>query len=65
MNAGKGAVIVKDKNQKNVISIKMKKKDRKCNICGARKGFVRKYKLNICRRCFKDNAPKLGFEKLN
>ncbi|HNV01304.1 MAG TPA: 30S ribosomal protein S14 [archaeon] len=41
----------------------MKKKDRKCKICGARKGFMRKYKLDICRRCFKDNAVKLGFEK--
>jgi small subunit ribosomal protein S29e len=57
------AVKFKDKNFKNVKSLKMKKKDRKCKICGARKGYMRKYKLDICRRCFKDNATKLGFEK--
>ncbi len=45
-----------------------KKKERKiktktCKMCGTWKGLVRKYKLNICRRCFKDNAKRLGFEK--
>jgi ribosomal protein S14 len=42
---------------------KMKKRDRACKICGTRKGFIRKYNMGICRRCFKDNAKRLGFEK--
>ncbi|MCX6800944.1 MAG: 30S ribosomal protein S14 [Candidatus Diapherotrites archaeon] len=42
---------------------KMKKRDRVCKMCGTRKGLVRKYKIGICRRCFKDNAEKLGFKK--
>lgn len=35
----------------------------RCNICGSHKGVVKKYNLNICRRCFKHNAEKLGFKK--
>jgi len=34
-----------------------------CKICGINRGLVRKYNLYICRRCFKDNALKLGFKK--
>lgn len=36
---------------------------RECKICGTRKGMVRKYKIGICRRCFKDRAKDLGWEK--
>ena len=45
---------------------KMKKREvgvRECRICGTRKGMIRKYKLGICRRCFKDRAHDLGWEK--
>ena len=45
---------------------KMKKRTpgvRECKICGTRKGMIRKYKLGICRRCFKDRAQDLGWEK--
>ncbi|MFA5357939.1 MAG: 30S ribosomal protein S14 [archaeon] len=42
---------------------KMKKRDRVCRMCGTRKGLIRKYKMVICRRCFKDNAEILGFKK--
>jgi ribosomal protein S14 len=42
---------------------KMKKRDRKCKFCGTQRGLIRKYDINICRRCFKDNAEKLGFRK--
>lgn len=35
----------------------------KCRICGAKDAVIRKYGLNLCRRCFKENAEKLGFEK--
>lgn len=47
-----------------VICLKMKD-DRKltCKICGCGKAIVRKYDLNVCRRCFKDHAEELGFHK--
>jgi len=35
----------------------------KCRICHNNKGMVRKYGINLCRRCFKDNALKIGFKK--
>ena len=36
---------------------------RKCNNCGRFGGHIRKYGLNLCRHCFRDNALKLGFRK--
>ncbi len=36
---------------------------KKCNICKTQKGVLTKYGLNICRRCFKHNAEKIGFKK--
>jgi len=49
-----------------VISVEKKKmKKSKCRMCGARVGVIRKYGLNICRRCFKESAPKLGFKKFD
>jgi len=53
------------KNQKSR-NEKMKKRIigvRECRICGTRKGMVRKYNLGVCRRCFKDRAKDLGWEK--
>ncbi|MHA1238734.1 MAG: 30S ribosomal protein S14 [Candidatus Odinarchaeia archaeon] len=38
---------------------------RKCRICGTYQAIIRSYGLNICRRCFRQNAKKLGFEKFN
>ena len=37
----------------------------RCEICGTTRGHISKYGLNICRRCFRLNATKLGFKKLN
>jgi ribosomal protein S14 len=37
----------------------------RCDICGSTRGHINKYGLNICRRCFRLNANKLGFKKLN
>jgi ribosomal protein S14 len=34
-----------------------------CNICGRRKGLIRRYSLNICRQCFRDVARSIGFNK--
>ncbi|MAG18026.1 MAG: 30S ribosomal protein S14 [Candidatus Diapherotrites archaeon] len=34
-----------------------------CKKCGSHKGVIRKYGLQICRRCFKESAEKIGFRK--
>ncbi len=36
---------------------------KKCLKCGGNKGFVSKYSINLCRRCFRDIAPSMGFRK--
>ena len=36
---------------------------RKCRICGRLGGHIRKYGINLCRQCFRENALKLGFKK--
>lgn len=36
---------------------------RKCRICGNARGLIRSYDLYVCRRCFRELAPGLGFEK--
>ena len=43
---------------------KMKGKGvRKCRMCGGPRGLIRSYNLRICRRCFRESAKYLGFEK--
>ncbi len=37
----------------------------KCNRCGTYHGNIGKYGLNICRRCFREVAIKMGFKKFN
>jgi len=34
-----------------------------CRKCGNRKGVISKYGLFYCRRCFREEAEKLGFRK--
>ncbi len=36
---------------------------RKCRICGTSRGLIRSYSLNVCRRCFREVAPEIGFDK--
>lgn len=36
---------------------------RKCKICGSSRALIRSYHLFICRRCFREVAPKIGFNK--
>jgi len=49
-----------------VIGLEKKKMEKhKCRMCGAKIGVIRKYGLMICRRCFKENAVKLGFKKFD
>ena len=37
---------------------------RKCKICGNPRALIRSYNLYVCRRCFRDVAKSIGFEKL-
>jgi len=37
----------------------------RCIRCGTREAIIRKYGLMICRRCFREIAPQLGFRKYN
>lgn len=36
---------------------------KKCQHCGNTHGHIGKYSLNLCRRCFRDFATKLGFKQ--
>ncbi|MFH1722534.1 MAG: 30S ribosomal protein S14 [Candidatus Altiarchaeota archaeon] len=36
-----------------------------CSVCGARHGVIHKYGLEICRRCFREVAPSIGFNKFS
>ena len=36
---------------------------RRCRVCGTRRGVIRKYGLNVCRRCFREKAEAIGFVK--
>lgn len=35
----------------------------KCKNCGRRGAHIRKYGLHVCRQCFRELAPKMGFKK--
>jgi len=34
-----------------------------CVVCGNPRGHIGKYRLNLCRRCFRDHAKALGFRR--
>jgi len=36
---------------------------KKCGICHNVRGHIAKYGLHLCRRCFRDIAPQIGFKK--
>ena len=38
---------------------------RKCERCGRFGAHIKQYNLNLCRQCFKEIAPKIGFHKYN
>ncbi|KAG5474805.1 hypothetical protein LSCM4_03982 [Leishmania orientalis] len=44
--------------------IGMGKGSRCCVICSNQKALIRKYELNVCRQCFRENAEHIGFAKL-
>jgi len=39
------------------------KGSRVCRRCGSHRGLIRAYGLNVCRRCFREVASKIGFKK--
>ncbi|MBN2066877.1 MAG: 30S ribosomal protein S14 [Candidatus Diapherotrites archaeon] len=43
--------------------IREMKRKRVCRVCGTRQAVIRKYGLFVCRRCFKEIAEKIGFQK--
>lgn len=36
-----------------------------CQMCGRKQGLVRRYNIMLCRQCFRENAAKIGFKKMN
>ena len=34
-----------------------------CRRCGRKRGMIRRYGLRLCRQCFRELAPQLGFKK--
>ncbi|CAK5057776.1 unnamed protein product [Meloidogyne enterolobii] len=38
---------------------------RSCRVCSNHHGLIRKYSLNICRRCFREYSADIGFKKLD
>ncbi len=36
---------------------------RKCTQCGRMRAHIRKYGIHLCRQCFREMAPQLGFKK--
>jgi len=37
----------------------------RCKMCRNHRAVIKKYNINLCRRCFKDNAERIGFTKFN
>ncbi len=35
----------------------------RCTRCGTHEAIIRKYGLMLCRRCFREVAPQLGFKR--
>ncbi|MBU0586133.1 30S ribosomal protein S14 [Candidatus Micrarchaeota archaeon] len=36
---------------------------RRCRVCGTARAVIRKYRLHICRRCFREVAEHINFRK--
>ena len=34
-----------------------------CVKCGRRRGIIRRNGMHLCRQCFRDIAPEIGFKK--
>ncbi|MBS3108604.1 30S ribosomal protein S14 [Candidatus Woesearchaeota archaeon] len=42
---------------------KFGKSTKHCRFCGSTRGYIGKYGVNTCRRCFRDFAKSIGFKK--
>lgn len=40
-----------------------KRAKRKCRFCSTARGIIKMYGLYVCRRCFRERAEEIGFEK--
>lgn len=49
--------------EKKLLSRYRGKGTRKCRFCGNARGMVRKYGLQVCRRCFREVGESIGFRK--
>ncbi|WXG47681.1 MAG: 30S ribosomal protein S14 [Candidatus Atabeyarchaeum deiterrae] len=49
----------------SLVKVRLGRGSRRCTRCGSHQAIIRRYKLNLCRRCFREVAVKLGFEKLS
>jgi len=34
-----------------------------CTRCGRKRGIIRRYGMHLCRQCFREIAPHIGFRK--
>ena len=50
-------------NEKKLLSKYKGRGTRACRFCGSARGLIRKYQLNMCRRCFREVAESIGFRK--
>ena len=41
------------------------KTTKKCKRCGTNRGHIDKYGLDLCRRCFREIATRIGFKKFS
>ncbi|MEM5870827.1 MAG: 30S ribosomal protein S14 [Candidatus Aenigmatarchaeota archaeon] len=37
----------------------------RCRKCNSTKGVIRKYGIMLCRKCFREEAKRLGFVRYN
>lgn len=65
-----GGGVVTERKKKKKINAEKKlgskykgKGNRICRFCGSARGLIRKYRLNMCRRCFREVAEDVGFRK--
>ncbi|MCI6994625.1 30S ribosomal protein S14 [uncultured Methanobrevibacter sp.] len=48
-----------------ILPRKYGKAAKKCSRCGDHSAMISRYGLNLCRQCFREIAPKIGFKKYN
>ena len=36
---------------------------KKCRLCGNTHAVIHKYGIELCRKCFRETGPKIGFKK--